>query len=121
MLTPAMQGVILAIAKARQTFDSEGPEAGLIKVTQTSHKHSQTGKCIIFNTSHVNIIEGSETLRTLNDNICEDHFTIKLPLPPSGFPRGVLTLVRALRGGDDSAGGRPPAARPCLLLSEQGT
>lgn len=33
MLTPAMQGVILAIAKARQTFDSEGPEAGLIKVT----------------------------------------------------------------------------------------
>lgn len=32
MLTPAMQGVILAIAKARQTFDKEGPEAGLIKV-----------------------------------------------------------------------------------------
>lgn len=32
MLTPAMQGVILAIAKARQTFDTEGPEAGLIKV-----------------------------------------------------------------------------------------
>nr|XP_043898471.1 ubiquitin carboxyl-terminal hydrolase 28 isoform X3 [Solea senegalensis] len=31
MLTPAMQGVILAIAKARQIFDSEGPEAGLIK------------------------------------------------------------------------------------------
>uniref|UniRef100_A0A7N6F7W3 Ubiquitin carboxyl-terminal hydrolase n=1 Tax=Anabas testudineus TaxID=64144 RepID=A0A7N6F7W3_ANATE len=31
MLTPAMQGVILAIAKARQTFDTEGPEAGLIK------------------------------------------------------------------------------------------
>lgn len=33
MLTPAMQGVILAIAKARQTFDHQGPEAGLIKVT----------------------------------------------------------------------------------------
>lgn len=32
MLTPAMQGVILAIAKARQIFDKEGPEAGLIKV-----------------------------------------------------------------------------------------
>lgn len=32
MLTPAMQGVILAIAKARQTFDKEGPEAGLIRV-----------------------------------------------------------------------------------------
>lgn len=32
MLTPAMQGIILAIAKARQTFDAEGPEAGLIKV-----------------------------------------------------------------------------------------
>ncbi|XP_061658296.1 ubiquitin carboxyl-terminal hydrolase 28 isoform X2 [Syngnathoides biaculeatus] len=31
MLTPAMQGIILAIAKARQAFDSEGPEAGLIK------------------------------------------------------------------------------------------
>ncbi|XP_071398994.1 ubiquitin carboxyl-terminal hydrolase 28 [Centroberyx affinis] len=31
MLTPAMQGIILAIAKARQTFDKEGPEAGLIK------------------------------------------------------------------------------------------
>ncbi|XP_021174230.2 ubiquitin carboxyl-terminal hydrolase 28 isoform X1 [Fundulus heteroclitus] len=31
MLTPAMQGVILAIAKARQTFDKEGPEAGLIR------------------------------------------------------------------------------------------
>ncbi|XP_054611538.1 ubiquitin carboxyl-terminal hydrolase 28 isoform X3 [Dunckerocampus dactyliophorus] len=31
MLTPAMQGIILAIAKARQTFDTEGAEAGLIK------------------------------------------------------------------------------------------
>ncbi|XP_029957407.1 ubiquitin carboxyl-terminal hydrolase 28 isoform X2 [Salarias fasciatus] len=31
MLTPAMQGVILAIAKARHVFDKEGPEAGLIK------------------------------------------------------------------------------------------
>ncbi|XP_061905003.1 ubiquitin carboxyl-terminal hydrolase 28 isoform X2 [Entelurus aequoreus] len=31
MLTPAMQGIILAIAKARQTFDTEGSEAGLIK------------------------------------------------------------------------------------------
>ena len=27
-----MQGVILAIAKARQTFDRDGSEAGLIKV-----------------------------------------------------------------------------------------
>lgn len=33
MLTPAMQGIILAIAKARKTFDKEGPEAGLIKVS----------------------------------------------------------------------------------------
>lgn len=32
MLTPAMQGVIFAIAKARHVFDKEGPEAGLIKV-----------------------------------------------------------------------------------------
>lgn len=32
MLTPAMQGVIFAIAKARETFDKDGPEAGLIKV-----------------------------------------------------------------------------------------
>lgn len=32
MLTPAMQGIILAIAKARQTFDKDGAEAGLIKV-----------------------------------------------------------------------------------------
>ncbi|XP_026794607.3 ubiquitin carboxyl-terminal hydrolase 28 isoform X1 [Pangasianodon hypophthalmus] len=31
MLTPAMQGVILAIAKARQVFDKDGPEAALIK------------------------------------------------------------------------------------------
>uniref|UniRef100_A0A673K7M3 ubiquitinyl hydrolase 1 n=1 Tax=Sinocyclocheilus rhinocerous TaxID=307959 RepID=A0A673K7M3_9TELE len=31
MLTPAMQGVIFAIAKARQVFDKDGPEAGLIK------------------------------------------------------------------------------------------
>ncbi|KAM4619759.1 ubiquitin carboxyl-terminal hydrolase 28 [Polymixia lowei] len=31
MLTPAMQGIILAIAKARHTFDKDGPEAGLIK------------------------------------------------------------------------------------------
>ncbi|XP_062309508.1 ubiquitin carboxyl-terminal hydrolase 28 isoform X2 [Osmerus eperlanus] len=31
MLTPAMQGVIMAIAKARQAFDQDGPEAGLIK------------------------------------------------------------------------------------------
>uniref|UniRef100_I3JSR2 Ubiquitin carboxyl-terminal hydrolase n=1 Tax=Oreochromis niloticus TaxID=8128 RepID=I3JSR2_ORENI len=29
--SPTMQGVILAIAKARQIFDKEGPEAGLIK------------------------------------------------------------------------------------------
>lgn len=27
-----MQGVILAIAKARQTFDHDGSEAGLVKV-----------------------------------------------------------------------------------------
>lgn len=32
MLSPAMQGVILAIAKARQTFDRDGSEAGLVKV-----------------------------------------------------------------------------------------
>ncbi|XP_062867188.1 ubiquitin carboxyl-terminal hydrolase 28 [Trichomycterus rosablanca] len=31
ILTPAMQGVIIAIAKATQIFDKEGPEAGLIK------------------------------------------------------------------------------------------
>ncbi|XP_072303008.1 ubiquitin carboxyl-terminal hydrolase 28 [Eucyclogobius newberryi] len=31
MLTPAMQGIILAIAKARKIFDQDGPEAGLIK------------------------------------------------------------------------------------------
>ncbi|XP_023669384.1 ubiquitin carboxyl-terminal hydrolase 28 [Paramormyrops kingsleyae] len=31
MLTPAMQGIIMAIAKARQVFDKDGPEAGLIK------------------------------------------------------------------------------------------
>lgn len=41
MLTPAMQGIILAIAKARQTFDKEGPEAGLIKVW--SHQHNTAG------------------------------------------------------------------------------
>lgn len=33
MLSPAMQGVILAIAKARQTFDRDGSEAGLVKVS----------------------------------------------------------------------------------------
>ncbi|XP_037265923.1 ubiquitin carboxyl-terminal hydrolase 28 isoform X4 [Falco rusticolus] len=31
VLSPAMQGVILAIAKARQTFDRDGSEAGLVK------------------------------------------------------------------------------------------
>ncbi|XP_058865904.1 ubiquitin carboxyl-terminal hydrolase 28-like isoform X5 [Acipenser ruthenus] len=31
MLTPAMQGVILAIAKAREVYDKDGPEAALIK------------------------------------------------------------------------------------------
>ncbi|XP_048368946.1 ubiquitin carboxyl-terminal hydrolase 28 isoform X2 [Sphaerodactylus townsendi] len=31
MLSPAMQGVILAIAKARQAFDRDGSEAGLVK------------------------------------------------------------------------------------------
>ncbi|XP_075695856.1 ubiquitin carboxyl-terminal hydrolase 28 isoform X2 [Rhinoderma darwinii] len=31
MLCPAMQGVILAILKARQVFDRDGPEAGLVK------------------------------------------------------------------------------------------
>uniref|UniRef100_A0A7N6B7T5 Ubiquitin carboxyl-terminal hydrolase n=1 Tax=Anabas testudineus TaxID=64144 RepID=A0A7N6B7T5_ANATE len=41
MLTPAMQGVILAIAKARQTFDTEGPEAGLIKEYSRLYELSQ--------------------------------------------------------------------------------
>lgn len=36
MLSPAMQGVILAIAKARQTFDRDGSEAGLVKVLTCS-------------------------------------------------------------------------------------
>ncbi|XP_078538470.1 ubiquitin carboxyl-terminal hydrolase 28 isoform X1 [Lissotriton helveticus] len=31
MLSPAMQGVILSIVKARHTFDRDGPEAGLVK------------------------------------------------------------------------------------------
>ncbi|XP_069598372.1 ubiquitin carboxyl-terminal hydrolase 28 isoform X1 [Ranitomeya imitator] len=31
MLCPAMQGVILAILQARQVFDRDGPEAGLVK------------------------------------------------------------------------------------------
>ncbi|XP_029429918.1 ubiquitin carboxyl-terminal hydrolase 28 isoform X2 [Rhinatrema bivittatum] len=31
MLSPAMQGVILAMVKARQAFDRDGPEAGLVK------------------------------------------------------------------------------------------
>ncbi|XP_066463016.1 ubiquitin carboxyl-terminal hydrolase 28 isoform X2 [Eleutherodactylus coqui] len=31
MLCPAMQGVILAILKARQVFERDGPEAGLVK------------------------------------------------------------------------------------------
>ncbi|XP_069750933.1 ubiquitin carboxyl-terminal hydrolase 28 isoform X2 [Narcine bancroftii] len=31
MLSPAMQGIILAIAKSRQVYDREGAEAGLIK------------------------------------------------------------------------------------------
>ncbi|KAM8927272.1 ubiquitin carboxyl-terminal hydrolase 28 isoform 2-T2 [Pelodytes ibericus] len=31
MLSPAMQGVIMAILKARQVFDRDGPEAGLVK------------------------------------------------------------------------------------------
>ncbi|KAG8569207.1 hypothetical protein GDO81_014297 [Engystomops pustulosus] len=31
MLSPAMQGVILAILQARQVFDRDGPEAGLVK------------------------------------------------------------------------------------------
>nr|XP_033773417.1 ubiquitin carboxyl-terminal hydrolase 28 isoform X2 [Geotrypetes seraphini] len=31
MLSPAMQGVILAVVKARQAFDRDGPEAGLVK------------------------------------------------------------------------------------------
>lgn len=37
MLSPAMQGVILAIAKARQTFDRDGSEAGLVKVSLFFH------------------------------------------------------------------------------------
>uniref|UniRef100_A0A674A1I8 ubiquitinyl hydrolase 1 n=1 Tax=Salmo trutta TaxID=8032 RepID=A0A674A1I8_SALTR len=37
MLTPAMQGIIMAIAKARQAFDNEGPEAGLIKAFQEEY------------------------------------------------------------------------------------
>lgn len=61
MLTPAMQGVILAIAKARQTFDSEGPEAGLIKVTHIciqrlafTHKHHiSTHKQEMYHFQHI--------------------------------------------------------------------
>ncbi|XP_071195114.1 ubiquitin carboxyl-terminal hydrolase 28-like isoform X9 [Salvelinus alpinus] len=37
MLTPAMQGIIMAIAKARQVFDKDGPEAGLIKAFQEEY------------------------------------------------------------------------------------
>lgn len=54
MLSPAMQGVILAIAKARQTFDRDGSEAGLVKVSLILlhfHKHgnlfSQNEGCVL--------------------------------------------------------------------------
>lgn len=70
MLSPAMQGVILAIAKARQTFDRDGSEAGLVKVPRlcaqpsgllAQHEgsvpywHGQNGKgtiCVVFLPAH---------------------------------------------------------------------
>lgn len=45
MLSPAMQGVILAIAKARQTFDRDGSEAGLVKVSHLFAKSNSMDIC----------------------------------------------------------------------------
>lgn len=48
-----MQGVILAIAKARQTFDRDGSEAGLIKVSlffnfsSLYHRYRNNGAVIL--------------------------------------------------------------------------
>lgn len=50
-----MQGVILAIAKARQTFDRDGSEAGLVKVSDLlakstrmdTHVHRRKDLCCI--------------------------------------------------------------------------
>lgn len=48
-----MQGVILAIAKARQTFDRDGSEAGLIKVSlffnfsSLYHRYHNNGAIIL--------------------------------------------------------------------------
>ena len=95
MLTPAMQGVILAIAKARQTFDKEGPEAGLIKVRRFE---GRSGICV----KSVRVTEVTASA-------------------PPGLPRGVLPPVRALPGGDHAPVGRPAAALPGLLLPEQST
>lgn len=40
-----MQGVILAIAKARQTFDRNGSEAGLVKVSDLFAKSNSMDSC----------------------------------------------------------------------------
>lgn len=40
-----MQGVILAIAKARQTFDRDGSEAGLVKVSYLFAKSNRMDVC----------------------------------------------------------------------------
>jgi len=40
-----MQGVILAIAKARQTFDRDGSEAGLVKVSDLFAKSNSMDIC----------------------------------------------------------------------------
>lgn len=79
-----MQGVILAIAKARQTFDRDGSEAGLIKVSlfflnllSSYHKHSNNGAVIP--------LDGKKW-----DEVCSS-LTPKTPLPvlhPTAPPSG---------------------------------
>ncbi|CAB1352380.1 unnamed protein product, partial [Coregonus sp. 'balchen'] len=48
MLTPAMQGIIMAIAKARQAFDKDGPEAGLIKEETTPQQDPRLHHALVY-------------------------------------------------------------------------
>lgn len=91
-----MQGVILAIAKARQTFDRDGSEAGLIKVSLffnfscLYHRYHNNGAIIL--------LDGKKKKMGLQISFIEGKhktpFPVQLtnkPSHPAGCPSSVGT------------------------------
>ncbi|XP_045139563.1 ubiquitin carboxyl-terminal hydrolase 28 isoform X4 [Echinops telfairi] len=95
MLSPAMQGVILAIAKARQTFDRDGSEAGLIKAfheeysrlyqlakeTPTSHSDPRLQHVLVYffqNEAPKRVVERTLLEQFADKNLSYDERSIRI-------------------------------------------